>query len=103
MLAAALKCHNNLKISKQKHYSAYTLREYLVQTNLHAKTLCGMCVNEMQCRHFAHFASKLAMKDTQETSMLRKFVKIHTSFAVVIQWSPQVDLASHVIGDMQAF
>ena len=38
------------------------------------------------------------MKDTQESSMLRKFVKI-----LVIQWSPQVDLASHVSGAMQAF
>ena len=42
------------------------------------------------------------MKDTQETSMLRKFVKTQTSFAVVIQWSPQEDLASHVGGDAQA-
>ena len=46
-------------------------------------------------------ASKLAMKDTQETSMLRKFAKIQTSFAMVIQWSPQVDLAPNVSGDMQ--
>ena len=41
MLAAALKCHNLLKISKQKHCSAYTLRQCSVQTNLHAKTLCA--------------------------------------------------------------
>ncbi len=45
-----------------------------------------------------HFASKLAMKDTQENSVLTKFVKM-----LVTQWSPQVDLASHVSGAMQAF
>ena len=43
------------------------------------------------------------MKDTQETSVLRKFVKIQPSFAVAIQWSLQVDLASHVSGDTHAF
>ena len=48
-------------------------------------------------------ASKLAMKDTQDTSVPRKFGKIQTSFAMVSQWSPQVDLASNVSGDMQAF
>ena len=43
----------------------------------------------LQCVHdeeaaLLQAASKLAMKDTQETSMLRKFVKIQLSFAVVI-------------------
>ena len=57
----------------------------------------------MRCSADKRVAGKLAMKDTQETSVLKKFVKIQTSFAMVIQWSPQVDLASNVSGDMQAF
>ncbi len=60
------------------------------------------CVHEKEATPL-QAASKLAMKDTKETSMFRKFVKIQTSFAVVIQWPPQVDLASRVNGDTQAF
>ena len=74
------------------------------ETNLHIKTLCAaqyVARASLRCSADKLVASKPAMKGKHDTGVLRTLVKIRLSSAVVIQWSPQVDLASHVCGDTQ--